>query len=69
MKFGTGSIEAKYVYDQVCFGDLEEVCISEYGFLTATHMTNDPFDSMPFDGILGLGFIGLSITKDFNFLY
>jgi hypothetical protein len=43
--------------------------VDDLGFLSATDMSNDPFDSMPFDGILGLGFLALSINKDFNFLH
>ena len=31
-------------------------------------MTDDPFEDLPFDGILGLGFLDLSLNTQFNFL-
>lgn len=31
-------------------------------------MSNDPFEDLPFDGILGLGLLELSINDNFNFL-
>lgn len=37
-------------------------------FIAATAMSEDPFKSFQFDGVLGLGLDGLSQTPDFNFL-
>lgn len=37
-------------------------------FIAATAMSEDPFKSFQFDGVLGLGLEGLSQTPDFNFL-
>ena len=70
IKFGTGSILGKYVSDRICFGDdeIQEQCIENFGFIQATEMTSDPFEDLPFDGILGLGFLELSLNAQFNFL-
>lgn len=37
-------------------------------FVAATEMTEDPFASFAFDGVLGLGLSGLSQTPKFNFM-
>lgn len=42
-------------------------CVS-LRFVSAISMTEDPFSSFDFDGVLGLGLPSLSQTKEFNFL-
>jgi len=42
-------------------------CIST-GFVAAISMTDDPFDALDFDGIIGLGLPSLSETPKYNFL-
>eukprot|EP00401_Gymnodinium_catenatum_P051519 CAMPEP_0117561764 /NCGR_PEP_ID=MMETSP0784-20121206/54594_1 /TAXON_ID=39447 /ORGANISM="" /LENGTH=389 /DNA_ID=CAMNT_0005359283 /DNA_START=213 /DNA_END=1379 /DNA_ORIENTATION=- len=36
-------------------------------FIAATDMSEDPFDTFAFDGVVGMGLIGLSETPEFNF--
>lgn len=47
---------------------LEPGCV-DLRIVTATHMSDDPFTSFIFDGILGLGLKGLSQEEHFNFLH
>jgi len=37
-------------------------------FVAATRLAADPFESFPFDGIVGLGLQGLSQNRNFNFM-
>jgi len=46
--------------------DLPHGCL-EVSIVAATDMTEDPFESFAFDGVLGMGLSGLSQTPKFNF--
>merc|ERR1719174_2239410 len=48
-------------------GTLRDGCVS-MRLIAATDMSEDPFKSFQFDGVLGLGLDGLSQTREFNFL-
>lgn len=45
----------------------EDGC-TDVSFIYATDMTSDPFETLLFDGIVGLGLSSLSETQDFNFV-
>merc|ERR1719161_764503 len=63
ISFGTGQIEGNYVEDQFCVG--ESLC-SKVRFIAATEESAEPFQEVPFDGIMGMGFNDLSMGKGFN---
>lgn len=47
--------------------DLEQGCV-KLRMIAATQMSEEPFKSFQFDGVLGLGLDGLSQAPEFNFL-
>jgi hypothetical protein len=49
-------------------GELPDGCV-RMRMIAATAMSEDPFKSFEFDGIMGLGLSGLSQTQEFNFLH
>lgn len=61
--FGTGQISGSFVRDKVCLG--ESTCVNA-NFIAADRETTEPFQEIPFDGIMGMGFKDLSMGKDFN---
>eukprot|EP00929_Paragymnodinium_shiwhaense_P003335 TRINITY_DN10380_c0_g2_i1.p1 TRINITY_DN10380_c0_g2~~TRINITY_DN10380_c0_g2_i1.p1 ORF type:complete len:537 (+),score=49.96 TRINITY_DN10380_c0_g2_i1:187-1797(+) len=81
--FGTGEVVGIFVEDQVCIprpgktrGKLtpagkasvaSESCMKTR-FVSAIDMSDDPFESFDFDGVLGLGLAPLSQNEDFNAL-
>jgi len=82
VSFGTGEVTGVFVEDIVCMngdgatesnesvavaGSLQDGCVS-MRLIAATDMSEDPFKSFQFDGVLGLGLDGLSQTREFNFL-
>eukprot|EP00933_Yihiella_yeosuensis_P047552 TRINITY_DN433_c0_g1_i1.p1 TRINITY_DN433_c0_g1~~TRINITY_DN433_c0_g1_i1.p1 ORF type:complete len:419 (-),score=43.86 TRINITY_DN433_c0_g1_i1:116-1372(-) len=64
---GTGSLTALPISDKVCLGPEEMLC-AHTSFLEATAMSDEPFDLLPYDGILGLGMTMVSEGKSYNFL-
>merc|ERR1719161_1397047 len=60
--FGTGQISGDFYKDRLCMGEL----CSDAGFIAATEESTEPFQEIPFDGIMGLGFKDLSMGKGFN---
>merc|ERR1719453_2630938 len=62
ISFGTGQVQGNYVEDQFCVGSL----CSKVRFIAATEESAEPFQEVPFDGILGMGFNDLSMGKGFN---
>lgn len=64
IKFGTGEIHGELFSDNMCIGS----ACSKVHFIGADKESDDPFMSMPFDGLLGLGFSELSIGDSFNIL-
>jgi hypothetical protein len=63
--FGTGQIEGNFFRDKLCIGD--SLCI-DANFIAAEKETTEPFQEIPFDGIMGLGFNDLSMGKGFNMI-
>jgi len=61
--FGTGQISGDFFKDQMCIG--ESMCF-EGNFISATQESTEPFQEIPFDGIMGLGFKDLSMGAGFN---
>lgn len=61
--FGTGQISGDFFKDQMCIG--ENMCF-EGNFISATQESTEPFQEIPFDGIMGLGFKDLSMGAGFN---
>lgn len=65
IRFGTGEISGDLRHDTVCIGGL--MCVGA-SFVAAVHESKDPFQMMPFDGIVGLAWDELSFGDDFNIL-
>merc|ERR1719297_704617 len=63
--FGTGQVEGNFYKDNLCIGD--SLCF-DANFIAADKMSTEPFQEIPFDGIMGLGFEDLSMGKGFNML-
>jgi len=63
--FGTGQISGDFFKDRVCLAD--SICI-DANFISATKETTEPFQEIPFDGIMGLGFKDLSMGAGFNII-
>lgn len=83
VSFGKGRVDGVFVDDLVCFDNSSLAPDDEHDstdeempagcmrlrFIAATEMSEDPFASFEFDGILGLGLQTLSQTKEFNFVH
>jgi len=63
--FGTGQISGDFFQDKVCLAD--SICINA-NFIAAMKETTEPFQEIPFDGIMGLGFKDLSMGSGFNMI-
>merc|ERR1740138_23879 len=63
ISFGTGQIAGDFFRDKLCIG--ESLCI-DASFIAADRETTEPFQEIPFDGIMGLGFKDLSMGEGFN---
>ncbi|CAK0837944.1 unnamed protein product, partial [Prorocentrum cordatum] len=61
--FGTGQIAGDFYKDRLCIG--EALCFDS-NFIAADQMSAEPFQEIPFDGIMGLGFKDLSMGAGFN---
>jgi len=61
--FGTGQVSGNFVKDKLCIGD--SLCL-DADFIAADMMSTEPFQEIPFDGIMGLGFKDLSMGNGFN---
>mmetsp|Transcript_19240 Transcript_19240/g.46325 ORF Transcript_19240/g.46325 Transcript_19240/m.46325 type:complete len:473 (+) Transcript_19240:139-1557(+) len=76
VSYGTGEVVGIFVSDTVCLGmqpRLEEdvastAPCSKMHSVLATAMSDQPFASFAFDGVLGLALPGLSETPAFNFV-
>jgi len=73
VSFGTGEVTGVIVQDVMCFGNATAGIASggdctSMRFLAATSMSEEPFSTFQFDGILGLGLDGLSQSPEFNFM-
>merc|ERR1719272_2248868 len=65
ISFGTGNIAGDFYRDKMCIGD--SLCIDS-SFIAADQESTEPFQEIPFDGIMGLGFKDLSMGKGFNII-
>jgi hypothetical protein len=65
ISFGTGNIAGDFYRDRMCIG--ESLCIDS-NFIAADQESTEPFQEIPFDGIMGLGFKDLSMGKGFNII-
>merc|ERR1719199_1929456 len=65
ISFGTGNVAGDFYRDKMCIGD--SLCI-DANFIAADKETTEPFQEIPFDGIMGLGFKDLSMGKGFNMI-
>jgi len=78
--YGTGKLTGEYVRDVMCIGhrhreesrgnegrDGPPVCTT-VDFLGVLQESRFPFSELPFDGIFGLGLVGLSAGASFNFV-
>jgi len=63
ISFGTGNIAGDFFRDRLCIGD--SLCIDS-SFIAADKESTEPFQEIPFDGIMGLGFKDLSMGQGFN---
>lgn len=70
---GTGKVSGDFVREQVCvagFGESDETqprCFP-LAMLVANKMSDKPFGLEPYDGTVGLGLAGMSVSMEFNFL-
>lgn len=67
LDISTGEAEGELVMDNVCLGEEGDVC-AKTGLVQMTRMTQTPFNTFPFDGILGVGMPQGSLEKRFNFI-
>jgi hypothetical protein len=65
--FGTGQVTGEFVSDTICLSDQSPASCVDARLVSATQMTEDPFHSFKFDGVLGLSLAKLSLTPEFNF--
>jgi hypothetical protein len=65
ISFGTGQISGDFYRDKMCIGD--SLCIDS-SFIAADRESTEPFQEIPFDGIMGLGFKDLSMGEGFNII-
>jgi len=65
ISFGTGNIAGDFFRDRLCIGD--SLC-NDCSFIAADKESTEPFQEIPFDGIMGLGFKDLSMGQGFNII-
>merc|ERR1740138_894299 len=63
-----GTVVGVMIRDKVCFGAMKSRVCGEFAMLAAESMSDDPFSQLPFDGLVGLGMKGISISSQFNFM-
>merc|ERR1719261_662277 len=64
---GTGTAKGLLDMDRVCLDSAETVCVDS-GIIEATEMSEEPFNILPYDGILGLGLTASSLDMRFNLM-
>lgn len=67
ISIGTGTAKGLLDVDRVCLDSGETVCV-ESGLIEATEMTEEPFNLLPYDGVLGLGLTASSLDMRFNLM-
>lgn len=81
VSFGTGEVTGIFIRDTVCphengsdasalqaSGSEQQVGCMPLRMIAATDMSEEPFRTFEFDGVLGMGLPGLSQAAEFNFL-
>eukprot|EP00747_Dinoflagellata_sp_TGD_P129156 gnl/TRDRNA2_/TRDRNA2_174642_c2_seq1.p1 gnl/TRDRNA2_/TRDRNA2_174642_c2~~gnl/TRDRNA2_/TRDRNA2_174642_c2_seq1.p1 ORF type:complete len:432 (+),score=68.04 gnl/TRDRNA2_/TRDRNA2_174642_c2_seq1:122-1417(+) len=61
--FGTGTVTGEFVSEKICAGACGNMRV-----VTAVEMSEDPFKSFSFDGIVGLALESLALSPSFNIL-
>lgn len=64
----TGQADGDTMLDRVCLGAASENACATTGFIQMTRMSREPWDTFPYDGILGVGMPASSMDRRFNFL-
>lgn len=64
----TGHADGLTMMDRVCLGQAAAGACVTSGFISMTRMSREPWDTFPFDGVLGLGMPASSMDRRFNFL-
>lgn len=78
--FGTGEVSGEFVEDKICLPQPDDEdsilegspkvasndCV-DMRVVAATEMTQEPFQSFSFDGVMGLGLDGLALAPEFSF--
>jgi len=67
LSVGAGYVSGALVSDKVCLGEEDDLC-ARTAFMEALEMSDEPFGLLPYDGILGLGLLGSSLGKQYNFM-
>jgi hypothetical protein len=73
VELGTGKVVGNFVRDQFCIGaqgtnpGSPQRCFP-LAFLMAYEMADVPYEAEPYDGTIGLGLDGMSVSPQFNFL-
>jgi len=76
VSFGTGEVTGEFVQESLCLGTVDRVMDSGgkvddeciwIRVVSATEMTDDPFQAFSFDGVLGLSLAGLALAPEFSF--
>jgi len=62
--YARGQVGGTFVHDTVCIGSL----CTQMDFLMADTLSDEPFNLVPYDGILGLGMPQMSIQPSFNLM-
>jgi len=71
--FGTGQVLGEFAQEKVCLyrndtnGEAPQRSCVEVRMVTAVEMSEQPFSTFSFDGILGLGLQGLALSPEFSF--
>merc|ERR1719235_964020 len=76
VSFGTGEVTGEFVQESLCLGTVDRVMESGgkvddeciwIRVVSATEMTDDPFQAFAFDGVLGLSLASLALAPEFSF--
>jgi len=68
--FGTGEVSGDFASETICMrgeGTPSSQCVDDVRLVMAMEMSDEPFQSFAFDGVLGLGLSALSISPEFSF--
>merc|ERR1719215_1439981 len=79
--YGTGEVTGEFVRDRVCLGpppvksrgatkaaaEQKQVPCNTMHMIAAVEMSDQPFRSFDFDGIIGMGLSSLALTANFSF--